>query len=246
MGMYGGCCCRKVYPHEEKNLLIKFFVTFICIQTVFVLILCGLCIAQLSLVDLSFFISIDLTTMMISGVFLSLIVLIIGWAAATNNNTFAWAFFHIFMVLFMVFEITVSWFSSDAFSFAKEAEGVWYSAFDDERAEMQTDLTCCGFKNMTDKPSLPCPQNAEVGCQVKLGYIVKYVQDIATVCLFVDFVFAVFLDFLACAICLNPDVVTLEDQVREELMVREAMEQSADSQSLRGMMAASQKASYTT
>lgn len=238
--------CRKIHPHEEKNLLIKVFIMFICIQTLFVVILCGLCIAQLSYVDLSFFISIDLMTMMIAGIFLSLIVLILGWAAATNNNTFAWAFFHLFMIVFMAFEVTVSWFSSDVGSLAKEAETVWHNAFDDEKSEMQSDLTCCGFKNMTDKPVLPCPQHAEVGCQVKLGYIVKYVQDISTVCLFVDFVFAVFLDFLACAICFNPDIVTLEDQMKEEMMVMEALEQSIDSGTLNQKARLDQQGSYTS
>jgi hypothetical protein len=47
-------------------------------------------------------------------------------------------------------------------------------------------------------------------------------RDVASVSMFVDFVFALFLDFAGCGTCFHPDVITLE-QVRAETQLVESI-----------------------
>ena len=225
--MTGKMLCCKVSPREEKYLMIKFFIAFIFIQTIFALVLCGLSIAHLTTTHLSWFIPIDLITILIAVVILSLIVLILGVASATGNATFAWVWFHLFMIVLLGFEIVVSWFCSDANAIAQQAKLAWETSCDDDREEIQMDLTCCGFSNPNDKPVSPCPQGAYVGCEERLYSVILNIRDIASIALFVDFVFALFIDFAGCAICFHPEVVTLKDQIEEERIIMEDLSEAS-------------------
>jgi len=40
----------------------------------------------------------------------------------------------------------------------------WDSATNVSRSNIQTELTCCGFYNSSDRADLPCPANATSGC----------------------------------------------------------------------------------
>ena len=205
--------------------MIKFFVIFMIVQTIFVMVLCGLSIAYLMSTHLSWFMPMDLITILIAVVILSLIVLILGLASASGNATFAWAWFHIFMLVLLGFEIIVSWFCSDANAFAVEAKSAWEAADKEDKTEIQNDLACCGFHDPTDNPELPCTH--ATGCEEKLYRVILNIRDVASIALFVDFVLALFIDLAGFAICFHPEVVTLEQQIEEERIIMEEISEVA-------------------
>ncbi|OHT03631.1 Tetraspanin family protein [Tritrichomonas foetus] len=215
------CCrCKKIYPQQEKEIMIKSFIVFILIQTIFAVGLCIISILYLEVTNFSWFMPIDMITLMIAVIILSLIVFIVGWASASSNTTFAWVWFHCFMFALLFIEMIISWFSSDVNNIMNLAQKAWDTSYIEDRIELQEDLNCCGFANTTDMPGEKCPPGDDVvGCKVKLGNLMSQIRDTASVALFVDFVFAMFIDFAGCAICFHPDVVTVEDQNEENMLM---------------------------
>lgn len=209
-------CCKKIRPEEEKQVMVKAFILLLVLQTVFVIILCVIAISNLNRANFSWFLPVDIITMLISVILMALILLVVGCASASSNIGFAWGAFHVFMFIFLVIELIISWFSSNVDGFVAAAGKTWSVADDDERAEMEGDLLCCGFINSTDRPALPCPTKDSPGCRDPLVRLLGAIRDTASVALFVDFVLAMFIDFVGCSICFHPNVVTFDDQIREE------------------------------
>lgn len=219
------CRFKKVKPSEEKMVMSKLFVGLMIFQTVFLNILCFITIHFLNLANISWFLPVDIITLMIAVIFLSLILLIIAWASARSNASFAWAIFHLFMIILILIELLVSWYTSDVDRFIKTAQKAWITAGISERQEMQVDLSCCGFINQSDMASLPCPADANTGCKTKLISYMSKIRDSASVTLFIDFVLALFIDFAGFAICFHPDVISYDDQIVEDRLLMESESQ---------------------
>ena len=206
--------CRTIQPNEEVKIMAKAFIVFMIVQTIFVSSLSIISINNLQIAHFSWFFPFDLITLLIAIIILSIIILVSGISSATSNISFAWLFFHVFMFLLLLIELIVSWFSSDVNQFLDLAQEKWYSG-DDEIQEIQNDLKCCGFLNCSDHPNDPCPINTTLGCQERLQNLMIGIRNTASIALFIDFVFALFLDFVGWAICYHPDFVTLEEYESE-------------------------------
>ena len=114
-----GCCrrrCRTMGLAEEKKSMIKSFIIFNSFQAILVIILCFVSIGYFHTTNFSDFFSVDLITLMMSVVMLALIVIVVGWASAASNATFAWVFFHMFMVALLLIEVIVCFFAAKKFS----------------------------------------------------------------------------------------------------------------------------------
>ena len=206
--------CKKILPQNEKKVMINLFIVLICIQTILTITISANSIFYFNEANLNWFMPIDMITLISAVCILSLIVLIVGCASATSNTTLAWVFFHLFMFALLFIEMIVSWFSSDVQSIIKIAQRTWDLSYEDEKLELQDDLGCCGFSNVTDNPALPCTHN-EIGCLTKLSSLMLQVRAISSIALFVDFMFSMFIDFAGCAICFHPDFFTVEEQIEE-------------------------------
>jgi hypothetical protein len=82
---------------------------------------------------------------------------------------------------------------------------------------MQTWWGCCGFENLSDKPDqVECPSAATDPCHPWLSHSLTRFRDVSLILLFMNIVFALFLDFTACGLCCHPDRVPLESVQQEE------------------------------
>ena len=223
----GRCCrCRKIQPQEEKSIMIRAFISFLVVQTLTLDVLCGITIYELLSADFDWFLTFDLLTLVIAVIILSFMILVSGFGAATSNTFFTWILFHLFMGVLFIIELLTSWFSSDVDGFLRMAHRTWVSGTDAELRELQDDLLCCGFFNTSDHPpSVVCPDHFSMCCRDKLYQLMSVIRNTASVSLFADFVFAMFIDFAGCAICFHPDTISLDQQVKEE----ESMNQERDS-----------------
>lgn len=215
------CCfrrkCRKIQPHEEQGVMTKAFMVFLVIQTITLGILCGITVYALLAVNFDWFLPFDLLTLIIAVIILSILILVTGIASAVSNTVLAWMLFHAFMGVLLVVEILTSWFSSDVGGFLVLAESTWRQAIETDISELQDDLMCCGFENITDHPAtVMCQNDYTQCCRDKLHGIMLTIRNTASVAMFVDFVFAMFIDFAGCAICFHPDTVTLDEQMKED------------------------------
>ena len=214
-----GCCkFRRLNDKQEKRAMSKTFVWLIIIQSIVVIILCLLSINYFNSINISKYISVDIVTMFNAVIILSLILVVVGWASARSNTTFAWFFFHLFMVVLLVVEIIMSWFTTDMNTVIESAAILWKSQEEDERIELQMDLNCCGFDdfvNVTIGNNYGCPQNAKTSCKEELMSILMNLRNTACVSMFVCFVLGIFIDFAGCAICYHPDVISIADHELE-------------------------------
>ncbi|OHT03547.1 Tetraspanin family protein [Tritrichomonas foetus] len=211
------CCkCKKIYPHEEKKLMVKMFVGLTIIQAFVCIALCSVSVIFIQSTNLTWFLPIDILTLMIAVIILSMILFIVGISSAVSNTTFAWVWFHFFMIILLFIEMVISWFTSDIGNLITLSQKTWIHSFDEERSEIQSDLLCCGFANSSDYPAKPCMEDHLIGCQVKLLSLSTTIRDVASIALFVDFIFALFYDFMGCAICFHPEVITF-DQIDDDI-----------------------------
>ncbi|OHT13734.1 Tetraspanin family protein [Tritrichomonas foetus] len=211
-----GCCrFRQVKEENEKRLMTKTFEACVILQSIAVIVLCLISIYYFNSINISRYLPVDIVTMFIAVIFLTLIIIVVGWAAARSNTTFAWFFFHLFMVALLVIEIAVSLFTSDLSGFLKAAENIWNNDLEDRR-DLQMNLLCCGFLNYTHPDeNNQCPPSASSNCEEKLTSILLTLRNTATVSMFICFVIGLFFDFAGCAICFNPDIITVADHERE-------------------------------
>lgn len=202
-------------PVEQKRAMIRSFIYINSFQAVMVIILCFLSVGYFSRTNISDFLSVDLITLLMSVVMLSLIVIVVGWASAVSNATFAWVFFHLFMFSLLLIEVIICFFASELSIFVRSAADLWESSEEQDRTELQLELHCCGLANITDRPAGKCPDGATEGCIQKLEQTLTMLRNTTAVAMFVCFVLGLFIDFAGCAICLHPDVVTLAEHERE-------------------------------
>lgn len=211
------CCKFPRYSfNDEKTCLSKMFLFFIVIQSFTVTVLCILSITYFTQTNVNIFLSVDVITLFIAIIILSIILIVVGWGSAVSNTTFAWYFFHFFMFALLCVEIMVSYYTSNLSSFMKTATLIWSKTDEDERHELQSELKCCGLTNFT-KPTEKnlCPADAKDACLDRLRSILVTLRNTSIVAMFVCIIVGIFIDFVGCALCFHPDIITLADQERE-------------------------------
>ena len=226
------CRCSKIQrmtPEKEKRVMINGFVVFSIIQTLAVTIFCSISMYYISSANISFFFSVDLTTLLMTVILLSIIILIFAWSSALNNLCLLWFLFHCFMFILLVIEMAICMVTSNVDSFVNAAQKTWYSSEDSEKTDLEFDLMCCGFLNTSDQPGQPCPEGVDVGCAYKLEKLMTTIRNMASVALFVCFVFGMFIDFAGCGICFHPDFISFQDHQKEEEMITNYTESKGSS-----------------
>lgn len=211
-----GCrrSCRVLDLGDQKKAMIRSFIYLNSFQAVIVIILCFISVGYFSRINISNFLTVDLITLLMSVVILSFIVIIVGWASAVSNATFAWFFFHLFMIALLLIEVIICFFASELSMFVPSASDLWASSDEQDKQDLQRELYCCGLANKTDMAADGCGDATE-GCLGKLEEIMTMLRNTTTVAMFVCFALGLFIDFAGCALCLHPDVVTLADHERE-------------------------------
>ena len=211
-------CCniRTMSPEKEKKVMINGFIVFSIVQTLAVTFFCSISMSYLSSANVTFFLPVDITTLMMAIILLSLIILIFAWSSALNNLCFLWFLFHCFMFFLLVIEMAICMVTSNVNTFVNAAQKTWYTSLETEKVDLESDLNCCGFHNLTDQPGDPCPIGASVGCAIKIENLMTTIRNTASIALFVCFVFGMFIDFAGCGICFHPDTITYQEHQREE------------------------------
>jgi hypothetical protein len=172
---------------------------------------------QLYRADLFWFLPFDLFSIIIAVIILNFIILVTGVSAALTNISFAWFVFHVFVVVLFIIELLTPSFVSDISGLVHRAHTAWLDSTSDEIRDLQSLWGCCGFENMTDKPvNLPCPTEATQCCHDWLTWALSLFRNITVILLFLDFVFALLVDFAACGLCCHPQFVTLNTVRMEE------------------------------
>ena len=204
---------------QEKRVMINGFIVFSVMQSILVITLCSFSMYYLSSANVSFFLPVDIVTLMMGVIFLSLIIVILAWSSAINNMSCLWAVFHCFMLVLLLIEMVICMLTSNIAQFVSAAKNAWDVSENDEKLELELDLGCCGFQNISDDPGTPCPSDATVGCAVKIEDLMTLLRNTASVALFVCFVFGMFIDFAGCAICFHPDTISFLEHEREEALL---------------------------
>ena len=213
------CKCHTMTMDQEKKVMINGFIVFSVIQTIFVIILCSISMAYLSNADVSFYLPVDIATLLIGIIFLSLILVIVAWSSALNNNYCLWAVFHCFMIFLLLTEMAICILTSNVESILQQAQNAFYKADVSERINLQLDLNCCGFLNTSDHEELPCPDGTDVCCAARIQNHMENLRNTASVALFVCFVFGMFIDFAGCGICFHPDTITYDENMMDDGVV---------------------------
>lgn len=203
--------CRKIYPQDEKKLTIKIFTAFIVIHAFFGIGVCIYTTYKFQTINITWFLPIDIITLLIAIAFLNLIVLVVGISSAISNASFAWAFFHVFMLFLILSELAISYFTANTRNIGNIAKKAWFNAEDDELIDLQESLSCCGFAYIWDRPALPCP-NVTIGCKEKLFIHTYSICYLMLGFVFVSVLFTLFLDFVGFSICLNPDFIIYDEK----------------------------------
>ena len=196
----------------------KGFILFCIVNFILITVLCSISITYLTKTNITNFFSVDMETLFIAVIFLALILLIVGWSSAANNNFCLWTVFHAFMVVSLLLEIVVCLFTSNFQGLSKSLVSEWKLAEDSEKKEIQYDLRCCGLNNITDQFVNPCPEGATQGCLKSLEDVLYTVRNAASVAMFVCFTLGLFIDFMGCAICFHPDTINFEEHEKELAM----------------------------
>lgn len=204
-----------IHPSEEQEFMTKGFIAFSVLQFIAITILCSISINKVAKTNITSFFPVDLETLFIAIIFLAVILLVVGWSSARNNNTCIWLLFHAFNSVMLIVEIIVCLMSSNLQGFTKNFSVEWLKADEAVKKEIQVDLRCCGLTNITDHEVLPCPHGAEEGCIVQITKLMTTIKNAASIAMFVCFTFGLFIDFLGCAICFHPDVINFEEHEKE-------------------------------
>ncbi|EAY17027.1 hypothetical protein TVAG_297060 [Trichomonas vaginalis G3] len=212
------CTCRTMSMEQEKSVMTHGFIFFSIMQTITVVILCSISMAYLSSGNVSYFLPVDIVTLMIGIIFLSIIILIVGWSSALNNTACLWMLFHVFMYCLLLIEMLVSMLTSNVSSFVAAADKEWEKSEPSERFRIGLDLSCCGFWNSTDRNATVC-QTGVKACSAVIRTIMTNLRNTASVALFVCFVFGMFIDFAGCGICFHPDTITFAEHEQEEALL---------------------------
>jgi hypothetical protein len=207
MGIWSrfSCHCSKIAPEREKYVMIRAFIIFLVVETIGLMVICGVSLSKVSWIGIDWVLPFDLMSMIIAVVILSLIILVTGYGAAVSNACFIWLVFHIFLGILLVVEIIICWFSADVSGFMRIAQKAWRDADEQERREMEQDLSCSSWDGVGDR-----------SCRDVLQAAFTLIRNTTAICMFIDWVLVVFMDFVGYAICFHPDVMTLEQEIKEE------------------------------
>jgi len=189
------------------------FIVFCIIQSVIVISLCSVSIYYFSYPVFRTFLSVDMVTLFIAVIFLSLILLVVGWSSASSNLSCVWAIFHAFMIILLIIEISVSFLSSSIVSFLANLSEMWSKSEQWILVEIQNSHHCCGYYNLSDRVANPC--SSTISCFEPIQDIVYRIRNYASVAMFVSFTFGLFIDFAGCAICFHPETISLIEHERE-------------------------------
>lgn len=207
---------------EEKKVMSRGFIVFAIIQSITVVILCFISMNTIRSANISKIIPVDIITLLIAIIFLSLIVLIVGWSSAAVNMSFIWGIFHFFMIILLLIEMVICMLTSSVDLYVRVAENNWRISDEADRRYIEINQHCKGFANVTDFPGNATSEYIEP-CKIKIQNLFTDLRNSASVALFVCFVFGMFIDFAACAICFHPEVVRFEDQEIEERMAYQSV-----------------------
>lgn len=206
------CCGKKVEKQRELRVMGTGFAIFNGIQSLTVMILCAVSVHYFGRTNISAFLPVDMISLFISVIILGFIIIVVGWVAAVNNTGLGWIVFHCCMGVLLVIEVVLAMSTSNFQNFIKTVTTTWETFDDTTRAELQSDLTCCGLTNLTDNPSLPCPNRATHGCMNELRFLFTKIRWITSTAMFVCFVFGIFIDMSGYAMCIHPEKISLEEQ----------------------------------
>ena len=207
----------KVKPSNEKYVVSVSFIILNIIQSILVMFLCSVSIYYFSMTNISYFLAVDVISLFIAVIILGFMLIVVGWAAALSNTGLPWVMFHICMIILLFIEILLSLATSDYTGLLNTISSTWELAEDSTKTIFQDDLQCCGLLNITDRASGICPNDRTVGCLFKLKDIFIIIRFLTSTAMFICFMFGVFIDMLACAIGFQPDVISIEEQMKEEV-----------------------------
>lgn len=213
--MFFGKRVKKLTFSDEKRIIKRTFIIFSILQFIILVVLSVLTITYLQKVNFSFFFEVDLVTLVMSIILLSAIILIVAISSAITNAMSLWVIFHFFTLILLVAELVISIFYSDTKKLTNAAKSSWDLSTDQERRDTQYNLHCCGFSTLDEA----CKNFSTITCEDKLHDIIGSLRNVASIALFVCFVFSMFVDFVSCAICLYPDMYTVNDRGEEALFV---------------------------
>jgi len=208
------CLCKRVPISKEKYVVSVGFIILNLIQSIFVMFLCGLSVHYFSKTNIAYFLAVDVISLLIAVIILGFMIIVVGWAAALTNTGLGWVMFHSCMTVLLSIEILLSILTSDPTSVMNSVATTWANADNDTKLVFQNDLQCCGFNDINDQPAYPC--NSQSGCLEKLGEIFKIIRWVTSTAMFICFIFGLFVDLMGVAICFQPELISLDEQQREE------------------------------
>jgi hypothetical protein len=211
------CRCRPIPEEAEQLVLTRIFIIFLVIQSIIHIGLCAVAVIGLSGADLFWFLPVDLFSIIVSVIILGLIILVVGYAAASTNTVFSWVLFHILLWAFIAIEIITPIMITDVPQLTNLAKQAWTQSTLDEMEDMQHEWGCCGFDNLTDTPgNISCPAGATTACRDWISRNLALFRDATLIAVFLDMAFVLLIDFAGCGLCFHPDLVTLEAVQKEE------------------------------
>ena len=166
--------------------------------------------------NISSFLQIDIISMIISVIILCFIIVVVGWTAAINNTGLGWIVFHCCMGVLIVIEVILSISTANFEGYVKTFGETWDKADDLLKSELQDDLLCCGYLNTSDRPALPCPNKVTASCLVMFKDLFLKIRWVTSTSMFVCFIVCLFIDLAAYAMCIHPDIISLEEQQNED------------------------------
>lgn len=225
----GSCCkCSPVPPDKELHVLSKSFIIVNGLMSIFVGLTCAIAVAFLNKTNISAFLSIDIVSLFISVIILCFIIIVVGWVAGVNNTGLGWIIYHICMVVLLLIMIVLSLSTANISSFTSAVNEAWDSANNALKSELQTDLTCCGFYNTTDRISEPCPSGADESCYSALHKLFAQLRFATSGMIFVLFILGVFIDMSGCAICVHPEKISMEEQQQDDAVNLDDLEDESN------------------
>ena len=201
-------CCKL----DEDERLTMFFLVFCIIQSVTIFILCAVALRDAGYI--SSLSEVDLTTLLIAIIILSIILLVVGVSSAKTGHWTIWLIFQAFMLVLLLVEIVVCLFSSSLISYPLKFEILWDNTYnasskDDDYlllVQLQNDLDCCGLYNYTDRNITLC-SSTDKGCLHVLTDVVYAIRNSSSVCMFVCFMLGLFISFVGFAICFRSEPI---------------------------------------
>ena len=211
-------CCSPIPLNKELKVFSKTFIIFNAIISILSIASCAISVHYLGKTNVTNFLPVDTISLLISIIILCFIIIVVGWVAAVNNTALGWIIYHVCMVVLLLILFIVAIATSNSDSLVETVKDTWVYSDIDTRAELQSDLQCCGYANSSDNPALPCPNNIDVGCKSKITNLFADIRWICSTALFLLFIFCLFIEMSGCAMCVHPDTISMEEQQRDDII----------------------------